>query len=116
MIDFLKKHVPASTIEIPAPAGGMFLWVRLKIESHPSLATDEPETISKRVFQAMIKEKVLMAPSEMFKAPSTTVWTKEEEAKRIFVRISFSLPPADEMEEGARRMGRALAREWGCDA
>lgn len=56
-----------------------------------------------------------MAPSEFFKAPSTSVWTPEQEAKRIFVRISFSLPPQDEMEEGAKRMGRALAREWGLE-
>ncbi|OWT38804.1 aromatic amino acid aminotransferase I [Cryptococcus neoformans] len=115
IIDLLKKYVPPSTIEIPKPAGGMFLWVRLRIESHPSFPSQDPETISKQVFQAMIDEKVLMAPSEFFKAPSTSVWTPEQEAKRIFVRISFSLPPQDEMEEGAKRMGRALAREWGLE-
>ncbi|OCF32127.1 aromatic amino acid aminotransferase I [Kwoniella heveanensis BCC8398] len=111
-IRFLKEHVPAETIEIPAPAGGMFLWVRFKIESHPSFPAEDPETISKQIFHSMIEQKVLMCPSEYFKAPSTTQWTKEEEAKRIFVRLSFSLPPQEEMEEGIKRMGRALAKEW----
>ncbi|WWC64900.1 uncharacterized protein I303_107514 [Kwoniella dejecticola CBS 10117] len=112
MIDLLKKHVPSATIELPEPSGGMFLWVRLKIESHPSFPSEDAEVISKRVFKAMIDEKVLMAPSEFFKAPSISTWTKEEEAKRNFVRISFSLPPPEQMEEGCRRMGRALAKEW----
>ncbi|KAK8853500.1 hypothetical protein IAR55_004207 [Kwoniella newhampshirensis] len=118
MIDLLNKYVPSSTIEIPAPAGGMFLWVRLKIESHPSFvnsSTSDPETISKEVFASMIEEKVLMAPSEFFKAPSLAKWTREEEAKRIYVRISFSLPPPEEMEEGAKRMGKALAKQWGVE-
>ncbi|WVR07874.1 hypothetical protein IAU60_004917 [Kwoniella sp. DSM 27419] len=112
MIDLLKKHVPAECIEIPAPAGGMFLWVRLRVENHPLVKSEEPEAISKRAFKSMIDEKVLMVPSEAFKCPSDMVWSREDEARRIFVRISFSLPPMDEMEEGAKRMGRALAKEW----
>ncbi|WWC92019.1 uncharacterized protein L201_006973 [Kwoniella dendrophila CBS 6074] len=112
MIDLLKKHVPSEAIEIPEGSGGMFLWVRLKIESHPSFPKEDPDKISKKVFQSLIEEKVLMAPSEFFKAPSISSWSKEEEAKRSFVRISFSLPPQDEMEEGCKRMGRALAKEW----
>ena len=35
MIDLLNRFVPAETIEIPQGSGGMFLWVRLKVESHP---------------------------------------------------------------------------------
>ena len=113
MIELLKKYVPASTIEIPAGSGGMFLWVRLRVEDHPDYETKTPEEISAQVFQRMIKSLVLMCPSIYFKAPSTTKWTKEEEARRIFVRISYSLPPPEEMEEGTRRMGEAMKAEWG---
>ena len=113
MIELLKKYVPASTIEIPAGSGGMFLWVRLRVEDHPDYETKTPEEISAQVFQRMIKSLVLMCPSIYFKAPSTTKWTKEQEARRIFVRISYSLPPPEEMEEGTRRMGEAMKAEWG---
>ena len=68
---------------------------------------------SAQVFQRMIKNLILMCPSIYFKAPSTKVWTKEDEARRIFVRISYSLPPPEDMEEGCRRMGKALREEWG---
>jgi aromatic amino acid aminotransferase I len=112
IISFLITHVPSSTIEIPTPSGGMFLWLRLRIENHPSFPALHPEEISKQVFQALIKEKVIVAPSEYFKAPSLAVWSLEEEAKRIFVRVSFALPLEEEMEEGAKRLGRALNREW----
>ncbi|WWD19930.1 hypothetical protein CI109_104402 [Kwoniella shandongensis] len=115
VIEYLKNHVPPSTIEIPSPSGGMFLWVRLKIESHPTFLnspSSDPETISKQVFQSFIDEKILIAPSEYFRAPSLSKWSRDEEAKRIYVRISFALPPPKEMEEGAKRMGRALAKEW----
>jgi aromatic amino acid aminotransferase I len=113
MIDLLNKYVPASTIEIPEGSGGMFLWVRLKVESHPDFETKSAEEISAQVFQRMISAKVLMCPSIYFKAPSLQKWTREQEARRIFVRISYSLPPPDEMEEGTRRMGEAMKAEWG---
>lgn len=93
----------------------MFLWVRLKVESHPDFlaGSKSAEEISAQVFQRLIGEKVLMCPSVYFKAPSLTQWTREEEAKRIFVRLSYSLPPKEEMEEGCKRMGRAMKAEWG---
>ena len=105
MIDLLNRYVPAETIEI--------LWVRLKVESHPDFPKKSPEEISAQVFQRMIKSLVLMCPSIYFKAPSTQKWTADEEARRIFVRISYSLPPPEEMEEGTKRMGAALKAEWG---
>ncbi|WVQ85764.1 hypothetical protein IAT38_007931 [Cryptococcus sp. DSM 104549] len=112
LISLLKKHVPAELIEIPEGSGGMFLWIRLKIETHPSFPAEDPEAISHKLFLAMVDEKVLTAPSAYFKAPSTQTLTKEEEAKNIFVRLSFSLPTPEDMEEGAIRMAKALKREW----
>ncbi|TYJ54193.1 hypothetical protein B9479_005119 [Cryptococcus floricola] len=116
LLALLEKYAPDGTIELPAPSGGMFLWVRLKIENHPAFTSSSslaPEEISKQIFQSFISEKVLMAPSHFFKAPSDKVWTREEEAERIFVRLSFSLPEDEEMEEGVKRMARALKKEWG---
>ncbi|WVQ74183.1 hypothetical protein IAR50_003777 [Cryptococcus sp. DSM 104548] len=131
LLSLLEKYAPESTVELPAPSGGMFLWVRLKIENHPAFTSPSsssplsPEDISKKVFQAFVDEGVLMAPSHFFKAPSLSKYIpcsshnddktskEEEEAKNIFVRMSFSLPEEAEMEEGVQRMGRALRREWG---
>jgi aromatic amino acid aminotransferase I len=112
MIDLLKQHVDPGTIEIPQPSGGMFLFVRLKIETHPDFPTLSPSIIAKRVFDTMVEEKVLAVPGLYFRAPSLDALTPEEEARKTFFRISFSLPPPDVMKQGVERIGRALARDW----
>ena len=112
LLSFLKKYVPPSTVEFPAPSGGMFHWLRLRIEDHPSFPVLSSEEISDKINHALIDERVLVAPSIYFKSPSGTIWSKEDEARRIFLRVSFSTPMPDDMEEGAQRMARALKREW----
>jgi aromatic amino acid aminotransferase I len=90
----------------------MFLWIRIKVESHPSFPQLSPEEISHKVFLSLIDNLVLVSPSTYFKAPGGPAWSKEEEAKRIYLRLSFSLPTDDEMEEGAKRMAAGLRKEW----
>lgn len=90
----------------------MFLWVRLRIESHPDFPSKSPEDIAKQVFLAGIDKLVLVVPSFYFKSPGGQTWTAEEEAKRTFLRLSFALPPPEEMEEGVKRLGEALKLEW----
>lgn len=113
MVSLIRKYVPAEAAECPDGSGGMFLWVRLRVESHPQLSTLSPEEISDKVFHTLIGEKVMVAPSSYFKTPGGPVWSKVEESKRIFVRLSFSLSTADEMEEGVKRFARGLRKEWG---
>ncbi|KAK4686426.1 hypothetical protein P7C73_g3702, partial [Tremellales sp. Uapishka_1] len=112
MIALFDKYLPAEACEYAGGTGGMFLWIRLKIESHPRRDEATPEKISDAVFHSFVDEKVLVAPSVYFKAPGGKQWTKEEEAKRIYLRISFSLPPPDVMEEGVKRMAAGLKKEW----
>ncbi|CAD6588634.1 MAG: hypothetical protein TREMPRED_005111, partial [Tremellales sp. Tagirdzhanova-0007] len=52
------------------------------------------------VFESLVEEKVVVAPSAYFRSPSISDSSIEDEV--------------EEMEEGARRMGIALAREWKC--
>lgn len=110
MISWLNQYIPRGVIEIPRGSGGMFLWIRLMIENHPDYPTRTAEEIGASVFQSMITEKILCVPSVYFKAPSFA--PAEDGAKKTFMRISFALPPPDEMEEGVRRMAVALSREW----
>jgi aromatic amino acid aminotransferase I len=109
----------------------MFLWLRLKIDSHPSFAPSSngdsgdadhragsapsPDEIAQKVFESLIEEGVLTAPSKLFKAPGGPEWSKDEQADRVFLRLSFSFPAMDEMEEGVKRLGRALRKEWKLD-
>lgn len=108
----LRELVPEETLEVPEPSGGMFLYVRLKVENHPRNAYLAPEAVSDLVFRECVKEKVLVVPSVYFKAPNGPQWTKEEEAKRIFFRMSFAFPPPADIEKGAKRFARALRRQF----
>jgi aromatic amino acid aminotransferase I len=90
----------------------MFLWLRIKAETHPALDSTAPEEISERVFHALVDEGVLTVPSTFFKAPGGPERSNEEKVGKMFVRLSFSLPGEKEMEEGVKRMARALKREW----
>lgn len=94
----------------------MFLWVRLKIESHPDFPKSSAAEIEARIFQTMISELILCTPSLYFKAPTDKVLTTEEAARNSFLRISFALPPPDDMEEGAKRLAKALKKEWQIEA
>jgi aromatic amino acid aminotransferase I len=112
MINLFEKYLPKSTCEWPEGSGGMFLWVRLKTEAHPEIATLSPEDISNRVFKQAIDERVLLAQSRYFKSAGGKEWTKEEEAKRIYLRLCFANPTLEDMEEGVQRFARALKREF----
>ena len=112
MISLFEKYLPTAAAEWPAGSGGMFLWVRLKFGSHPEFATKALDDLAEQVFQTCITHGVIVAPSVYFKAPSIKAWTKEEEAERMFLRLSFSLPGPEEMEEGVKRLGAALKEEW----
>ena len=113
MLEAFDKHLPKQAAEwVNDAKGGMFIFLRLRIETHPQYETLDPEEISQQTFDAMIEEKVITAPSHYFKAPGGVELSKAEEAKRIFLRLSFSYGSEDEIEEGVKRMSRALTRVW----
>lgn len=113
MASKISNLVPSSIASVPEPTGGMFLWLQLNIKNHPSYSTLTPEEISDKVFHTLIEEKILVAPSIYFKVPGGPEWSKEEEANRIFMRLSFSYPSFEDIEEGVKRLAKGLKREWG---
>lgn len=112
MMGFFDKHLPKEACEWPQGSGGMFSWLRLKCETHPLLSEKPLDKIVDSLFHACIDELVLTAPSLYFKAPSGKELSKEEESKRIFLRLCYATPTIDELEEGVKRLATAIRREW----
>lgn len=83
----LSRHFPKS-IGFTKPEGGMFLWGRL------------PEGMdSMELFKAAVKEKVVFVPGNPFytgNGPTSTL------------RFSFSCVDPESIEEGVKRMAKAL--------
>ncbi|HMQ33223.1 MAG TPA: PLP-dependent aminotransferase family protein [Chloroflexaceae bacterium] len=85
----LARHLPRDCFWQP-PLGGYFVWVRLPPELDAAALLPAAETAG-----------VAYLPGERFFA---------EGGGRSFLRLSFSLLPPEQLEEGARRLGAALSR------
>lgn len=87
MQNALDRHFPKS-ISFTKPEGGMFLWGRL------------PEGMdSMELFQTAVQEKVVFVPGNPFYTGSGQTST---------LRFSFSCVDQEMIEEGVKRMARAL--------
>jgi 2-aminoadipate transaminase len=76
-----------------APEGGYFLWLKLA-----------PEIDQARLSEAMTEEKVAARSGAAFFPDAAT---------GNYLRLCFSNPSTEQIEEGVRRLGRALDRSAG---
>ncbi len=83
----LARHLPRNCFWQP-PLGGYFVWVRLPPEIDAAALLPEAEAAG-----------VAYLPGELFFAAG---------GGRSFLRLSFSLLPPEQLEEGARRLGATL--------
>ncbi len=87
MLEALARYLPAST-RWTRPDGGLFLWVEL------------PEGVTaEALLEEALKQKVAFVPGAPFFAANPN---------HRFARFNFSNRPPEGIEEGMRRIGRAL--------
>ena len=87
MVAAIKKHFPAG-ITHTVPEGGMFLWTRL------------PEHMDAlKLFEKAVEQKVVFVPGEPFFTDGSG---------KNALRISFSMTPAEQINEGVQRLARAI--------
>ena len=79
-----------SHIRFSAPEGGMFLW-----------ATLDGITDSAALLPSAVEERILFVPGVGFHTGP---------GPHVTFRLSFAMPTEDEIDEGVRRLGRAVAR------
>jgi DNA-binding transcriptional MocR family regulator len=85
----IASHFPAGT-RLTVPDGGLSLWVEL------------PQQLSsKRVFDAALKEQILVSPGLMF---------SNSLRFDAFLRISCGWPVDTEVEQALRRLGQIVTR------
>ena len=87
MMAAAARHLPSETA-ITEPDGGMFLWVQL------------PAAVSaSALFQRALAEKVAVVPGDAFFV---------DLADDVHLRLNFSNSSVEQIEEGMRRLGRAI--------
>jgi DNA-binding transcriptional MocR family regulator len=89
----LARHMPLG-VSWSRPQGGMFVWVSL------------PEGFdgAQLLEACLAEERVAFVPGAPFYAV---------EPDRASLRLSYSLPSAEDIDEGIRRLGRAIAARMG---
>lgn len=93
MLAALDRHLPKGQgLHWTRPDGGMFVWITLP----PGL--DGADLLAK----AIAEERIAFVPGSAFYADRST---------RNTIRLSFSLPSPETIDEGIRRLGRLLERE-----
>lgn len=93
MLDALDRHLPkAQGLHWTRPDGGMFVWITLP------QGLDGADLLAK----AIADERIAFVPGSAFYADRST---------RNTIRLSFSLPSPETIEEGIKRLGRLLERE-----
>jgi DNA-binding transcriptional MocR family regulator len=90
MLGALERSMPGNVMW-REPDGGMFVWLRL----------EEGLDGARLLERALAEERVAFVPGGAFFADRSGAST---------IRLSYSLPPLDRMEEGIARLGRLLAR------
>ena len=93
MLAAMDKYFPPG-VTWTHPQGGMFLWVRL------------PEHVNAtELLKVALEERVAFVPGSAFYPQGGGENT---------MRLNFSNASPEMIEEGIRRLGRALTREFGC--
>ncbi len=90
MLQAIHRHLPAS-MELTPPQGGLFVWLRL-----PGGMT------SQELLPLACQEGVAFAPGWTFYPPGM--------AEDNCLRLNFITQPPDVIDEGIRRLGRAIRR------
>jgi 2-aminoadipate transaminase len=89
MLRAIEEHFPADA-RYTRPAGGLFVWAEL------------PHHIDTRTLLVdAIQNKVAFVPGQGFHADLSGANT---------MRLNFSNVPADQLQEGIRRLGQAIQR------
>jgi GntR family transcriptional regulator/MocR family aminotransferase len=93
MLAAIERHLPAGS-SVEPPQGGLFLWVHLP----DSLSTDE-------LLPLACEEGVAFAPGNNFFPEGT--------AGQDWMRLNFAAQSEEEIEQGIRRLGKAIKRMKG---
>ncbi len=91
----LEEHVAGPGVRWHEPEGGFFFWLRL----------DGAD--SDRVFERAIAEKVAFLPGGAF-YPDAAEQVGLARSGREFIRLCFTFAEPDQIDEGCRRLARAL--------
>ncbi|RAL09191.1 PLP-dependent transferase [Aspergillus homomorphus CBS 101889] len=91
------------------PTGGMFVWLKVSIETHPLLQTYGAERLIKALWLHLMEEPFLclVGPGSLF-APTPAAVIRSQQ----YFRLCFAAMPADEISDITRRLVEGFRTFW----
>ncbi|EGN93075.1 hypothetical protein SERLA73DRAFT_172428 [Serpula lacrymans var. lacrymans S7.3] len=89
------------------PTAGMFVWMKLHLENHPSFAQEDGETLEMKLWTQVAEAGVLFGPGWMF-APDAFSTSVMEENEVGHFRISFSNSEFADLKKAVTIFGRVI--------
>jgi len=97
-----EQYLPKEVASWVPPMAGMFHWIKIDWQKHPSKGSKKLPEIEDEIFHAAIKSGALTSKGSWFRAESG------DPGNEIFFRTTFAAAPEDKVEEAIRRFGEAL--------
>ena len=97
-----EKYLPREIASWTPPMAGMFHWIKIDWQQHPSKESKSMPDIEDEIFHASIDRGALIAKGSWSRAET------DNPGSDMFFRTTFAAAPADKVEEAIRRMGDAL--------
>ncbi|ETS83597.1 hypothetical protein PFICI_05473 [Pestalotiopsis fici W106-1] len=105
-------HLPSRICSWHVPDGGMFLWIKVAWQQHPSIADaaagspghDEMLAIEDSIYQNAMKRGVMCCKGSAF--------CVNDQEKDMFFRATFATASFQQMEEAIARFGGAISAEF----
>lgn len=91
-------------ISFVPPMAGMFLWIRIALETHPKYDGSNSIELMDELWERLaVNEDLLVAPGRVFAANDQN---RDEAAK--YFRVAYSIGESDQVDEMVRRFGKTL--------
>ncbi len=100
--DACEKHLPKEVASWVPPMAGMFHWIKIDWQKHPSTGSKKLLEIEDEIFHAAITRGALTSKGSWFRAELG------DPGNEMFFRTTFAAAPGDKVEEAIRRFGEAL--------
>jgi aromatic amino acid aminotransferase I len=100
------KYLPKDIVTWNPPMAGMFHWMQIDFRQHPDYPAKSIEAIEEEIFMQNIEQGALLMRGSWFYADA------EERHDTLFFRATYAAAPAEKIEEGIRRFGMSIEKEF----
>lgn len=88
------------------PTAGMFVWLRLHLDQHPSFVPGDEDTLETKLWTKLAENKVLFGPGWMFAANGMVEGSENNDSGHF--RISFSNGEFADLKKAVTIFGRVI--------